>query len=650
MVYCGAFMMDFSKILNAGQYEAVTAPEGPMLVLAAAGTGKTHTLVHRVAWLIEQGEAPDRLLLLTFTNRAAREMIERARGVAGEGVGEVWSGTFHHVCNRFLRRFGHHLGFGPGFAILDREESESLVNEAIKGLGYTSKDFPKKGVVAGAFSHAASRGVGFAEVAEDRARELECEGEELLKIYNAYEERKRVLGAMDFDDLLVNGLRLMETVPEVRERYQAKFRHVLVDEYQDTNRPQARLVDVLARGHGNVMAVGDDFQCIYSWRGANFRNIMSFPERYPGCRILKLEENYRSSPEILEVANACIKGNPEQFQKTLRATRPARRKPEVYFLRDGDEQAYFVARRVRRMVEEEGRRPGEIAVLYRAHFHSIELQMTLSRMGMAYEITSGVGVFEQAHTKDVLAFLRMGVNSGDALAFQRLLAMVPGAGPKTVEKWWTKLGGRFDALEERERGALREMMKPAQREAWRPVEALYEVWREKGYMLHGDAAVLQFLADFYDRFLSHNFDNPEKRREDVEELAVHIGRAGTVAEFLNEVALLTNVDHAYARQETGADAVHLSTVHQAKGLEWPVVFVIWMSEGMFPAQRALSEGDDAEERRLFYVALTRAKEALYLSAPEMRNVKGGGMMYMRPSRFVKELPKELLQEHYGVRL
>ena len=640
-------MIDFSNILNAEQRAAVTAPDGPMLVLAAAGTGKTHTLVHRVAWLIEQGLEPDRLLLLTFTNRAAREMIERAKRVAGDGVGEVWSGTFHHVCNRFLRRFGSYLGFGPDFRILDRDDSESLVGEAIKALGFTSKEFPKKGVVASAFSRAASSGAPFADMAEDAAEELECEPDELFKIFNAYESRKRELGAMDFDDLLTNGLKLVETVPEVRERYQKKFRHILVDEYQDTNGPQARLVDLLAQGHGNVMAVGDDFQCIYSWRGANFRNIMGFPERYPHCRIVKLEQNYRSSPEILNVANACIRGNPEQFQKTLRATRPSNRKPRLLHLRDGDEQAYFIAREIRRLLDA-GRDPGDIAVLYRAHFHSIELQMTLSRLGIAHEITSGVGVFEQAHTKDVLAFLRMAVDGNDTLSFLRLLAMVPGAGPKTVEKWWLKLGGRFDPLATEGRAALRAMMKPAQQEAWQPVEALYAAWDEKGYGRHGDAAVLQFLKDFYDRYLARNFDNPEKRREDVEELAVHIGRAESVRDFLNEVVLLTNVDASHARREQGApDAVHLSTVHQAKGLEWPVVFVIWMSEGMFPAQRALNDGDEAEERRLFYVACTRAKEALYLGAPETRNVKGGGMMFMRPSRFVKELPRELLEEKYG---
>ncbi|MCL1887883.1 MAG: ATP-dependent helicase [Kiritimatiellaeota bacterium] len=639
-------MVDFSTILNAEQHEAVTAPPGAMLVLAAAGTGKTHTLVHRVAWLIEQGEAPDRLLLLTFTNRAAKEMIERAKRVAGEGVGEVWSGTFHHVCNRILRRFGHHLGFGPSFRILDRDDAESLVSDAIKALGFTSKDFPKKGVVASVFSRAASAGAAFADMAEDAANELECEPEELVKIHGAYEARKRELGAMDFDDLLLNGLNLVESVREVRERYQQKFRHILVDEYQDTNGPQARLVDLLAQGHGNVMAVGDDFQCIYSWRGANFKNIMGFPERHPGCRIVKLEQNYRSSPEILDVANACIKGNPEQFQKTLRPTRPPGKKPRLHRLRDGDEQAHVVAREIRRLLDA-GRDPGEIAVLYRAHFHSIELQMTLSRLGIAHEITSGVGVFEQAHTKDVLAFLRMAVDPCDTLAFQRLLAMMPGAGPRTVEKWWLKQGGRFDALDAGGRAALRGMMKPAQQEAWQPVEALYAAWGQRGYARHGDAAVLQFLKDFYDHFLARNFDNPEKRREDVEELALHIGRAESIAAFLNEVALLTNTDHSAARREQGApDAVHLSTVHQAKGLEWPVVFILWMTDGMFPAQRALADGDDTEERRLFYVACTRAKESLWLGAPESRNVKGGGMMFMRPSRFVKELPRGLLEERF----
>lgn len=359
---CGQFMIDFSHILNAEQHEAVTAPDGPMLVLAAAGTGKTHTLVYRVAWLIEQGVAPDRLLLLTFTNRAAREMIERAKHVAGDCVGDVWSGTFHHVCNRFLRRFGHHLGYAPDFTILDRDDSEALVGDAVKQLGITSKDFPKKGVLMSVFSHAASQGMPFAQKAEGTAEGLDCEADDLLRVYNRYEARKKELGAMDFDDLLVNGLRLIETAPEVRERYQGKFRHLLVDEYQDTNDPQARLVDLLAQEHKNVTAVGDDFQCIYSWRGANFKNIMDFPQRHPGCRVVKLEQNYRSSPEILDVANACIKGNPEQFQKTLRATKTPRGLPEVYHVRDGNEQAYLVARKIRRLIEN-GRAAGDIAVL-----------------------------------------------------------------------------------------------------------------------------------------------------------------------------------------------------------------------------------------------------------------------------------------------
>ncbi len=645
-------MIPYEKILNAEQRAAATAGDGPLLVLAAAGTGKTHTLVYRVAHLIERGVPPGSILLLTFTNRAAREMLDRARGVCGDAVGSVWSGTFHHICNRILRRFGECVGYRNDFTILDRDDARSLIDTCVKELKITSKEFPKKDVLASLFSNAASRGVPVADVIDTALDTLKVDAADIVRVADAYAARKTALQAMDFDDLLTNGLRLITEHESIRRHYQERFEHILVDEYQDTNGPQARLVDLLAEPRRNVMAVGDDFQCIYSWRGADFRNIMEFPKRYAGCTIVKLEQNYRSVPEILSVANTCIAGNPEQFQKVLRATRPPRVKPRVLYLRDGNEQADTVVRLVRRY-REEGYRYADMAVLYRAHFHSIELQVALGRVGIPHRITSGVGVFEQAHVKDVLAFLRVCTRPADRMAFERLLGMLRGVGAKTADGWWNKLGGRFDAADPAQREALSKLMKKSAADEWEAVAGALAAYHDEGLAGNGGEAIERFVNAFYGTYLARTYEFAERRAEDIQELELQIMRAADVPAFLSEVALLTNVDHQYARHERGEeeDAVQLGTVHQAKGLEWPVVFVIWAVEGMFPSGRTLEEaGGDAEERRLFYVAVTRARDELVLAAPEIRRARDGGVFYCKPSRFIKELPRALVRETFGNRM
>jgi len=642
-------MTDYSELLNPEQCEAATSGDGPLLVLAAAGTGKTRTLVYRVAYLVEHGLAPDSLLLLTFTNRAAREMLERAKQVAGEAVGNLWSGTFHHICNRFLRRFGDKLGYPNDFTILDRDDSRALIDQCIKDAVRNKKEFPKKDVISSLISSAANRACDVEDVLDQTLNDLKVDPMEIVKIANLYTERKRTMGAMDFDDLLVNGLRLLTEQEPIRAFYQNKFRHVLVDEYQDTNLLQARMVDILAGLNKNVMAVGDDFQCIYSWRGADFRNIMEFPKRWPECRIVKLEQNYRSVPEVLEVANACIKGNPEQFQKTLRPTRKTRNKPRVFFLRDGEEQAATLLRLVQRY-QEDGYNLRDMAVLYRAHFHSIELQMALGRSRLPYVITSGISVFEQVHVKDVLAFLRVCEYPNDRMAFGRLLGMLGGVGEKTVDSLWEKLGGTFDTRDAEQRGRLTAALKPAARGQWQEIDRLFGDYHREHLSESGGEVIQRFCDVFYHTYLARVFENGDKREEDIRELALQISQsAGGVTGFLQEVALLTNVDHEYDKMARGhADMLHLSTVHQAKGLEWPVVFVIWAAEGMFPSSRSLGEAEnDAEERRLFYVAVTRAKDELVLCAPGMRRTRDGGVFFCKPSRFIKELPRGLTRESYG---
>ena len=644
-------MTDYSKLLNAEQCAAAMAGDGPLLVLAAAGTGKTRTLVYRVAYLVEQGLQPDALLLLTFTNRAAKEMLERAKEVAGPAVGYLWSGTFHHVCNRFLRRFADRLGYRNDFTILDRDDSLSLINTCISDLGLKYKGFPKKEVIASFIGKAANCACPIADILGDYANDLLVEPEEIIRVANNYAERKKAEGMMDFDDLLVNGLRLLSEHEDIRTYYQQKFRHVLVDEYQDTNQLQAKMVDILAGGHRNVMVVGDDMQCIYTWRGADFRNIREFPARWPGCRIIKLEQNYRSVPEVLAVANACVRDVPEDFKKQLRATRSPRNKPRVLILRDGNEQAQSVISLVQRYLND-GYKLSDMAVLYRAHFHSIELQMDLARTRLPYVITSGTGVFEQAHVKDVLAFLRVCENPRDYMAFKRLMGMLSGIGEKTVENLWVKLNGSFETRSPQVREALSKALRASAREQWQILDKLFAGYHAEGLGAKGTEAIERFYEAFYHTCLYRAYENPDKREEDIHELALQIGAVkGGVSAFLQEVALLTNVDHEYEQmKENNEPMLHLSTVHQAKGLEWKIVFVIWLVEGMFPSSRSLGETEnDEEERRLFYVAVTRAKDELVLCSPGVRRMRDGGVFFCKPSRFIKEIPRDLVRESYGLR-
>jgi len=644
-------MTDYSTLLNPEQCAAATAEDGPLLVLAAAGTGKTRTLVYRVAHLIEKGVPAESLLLLTFTNRAAKEMLERAKAVAGPSVGHLWSGTFHHVCNRFLRRFADRLGYQNNFAILDQDDAVSVLNTCMKELGYVRKDFPKKEVIASLISSAANRMLSVQEYLDSSSKALEASPSDIVRIAQRYQERKLTENMMDFDDMLVNGLRLLKEHEEVRNIYQQKFRHVLVDEYQDTNLLQAQMVDLLAAHHRNIMAVGDDMQCIYTWRGADFNNIREFSKRWPDSRIIKIEQNYRSTPDILRIANACAAKAPEAFKKTLRSTRESRNKPRVLILRDGDEQSRAIISMVQRYLDD-GYSLSDMAILYRAHFHSIELQMALARTRLPYVITSGLGVFEQAHVKDVLAFLRVCENPRDYLAFTRLMGMLSGVGEKTVEVLWSKLGGSFETRSPEMRAKLVALLKPTARGQWQGVDRLFADYHAEGLNLWGTEAIERFCETFYTTYLHRAYENPEKREEDIHELALQVTKSqGGVSAFLQEVALLTNIDREYEKLAANNEpTLHLSTVHQAKGLEWKVVFVIWVSEGMFPSSRSLEEsGNDEEERRLFYVAVTRAKDELVLCAPSMRKMRDGGVFFCKPSPFIKEIPRENIRESYGNR-
>ena len=454
---------------------------------------------------------------------------------------------------------------------------------------------------------------------------------------------------MDFDDLLVNCLRLLREKADVLQRYQEHFAHVLVDEYQDTNTIQAETVDKLVARTRNVLVVGDDFQSIYGWRGADYRNILSFPERYPDARTYRLETNYRSVPEILAVANACMAGNPEQFQKTLRPTREPYRKPRVFKVRDGDEQARCVVSLIRQF-RQDGYKLSDMAVLYRAHFHALELERTLPRERLSYVITSGVRFFEQAHIKDVSSVLRILACPGDEMAFGRLLRMLPGVGDRTAEKLWAKLGRRFDVRDEAQRSLLNEALKAAARADWKKIEPVLTAYWAEALNADGGEVVDRFVKAFYAEYAVNTYEEWETRLDDVTALVTDMGRCESVEEFLSDMALLTNLDSEVdPLNADGQEVLKLSTVHQAKGLEWPVVIILWACEGMFPSSRSLqdSAGGESEERRLFYVAVTRAKDELCLCVPEVRRTREGGVIYSPPSRFVREIPPQHVEEVRG---
>lgn len=645
-------MTDFSKLLNPGQFAAATAGEGPLLVLAAAGTGKTRTLVHRVAYLVEQGVPPERILLLTFTNRAAREMRDRAGMLVGDAVNSIWSGTFHSICARLLRRYGSAIGYPPGFTILDEDDQKKLIGEIIKKSVADPKSFAKKDVVAKIISEAANESLPVQFVASRYlTKTADVDPEAIDVIAKKYVARKQELEAMDFDDLLVNGLKLLKESERIREMLQEHFLHILVDEYQDTNTLQAEFTDILASKHRNILAVGDDFQCIYTWRGARIENILDFPKRWEGCGIVKLEANYRSVPGILDIANVVMKDAPRQFEKHLKSCRPpiSRSLPTVHRVYDSREQASEILRISKELLSS-GYKLSDMAVLYRSHFQSIDVQMTLARAGVPFRITSGVGVFEQIHIKDILSYLRLIINPRDELSFMRFVCLFPGVGEKGAQKMWAKLGGMFDGSRREDRDALGSLFGAKAKPYWPTVAKCFEAAYDHLQEDEVGEIIEDFCDLYYEDHLKREWDekDAEDRLDDIGELAGQIaagesqegGRARLDA-FLQDVALLTNLD--MKRNEPDSDKITLSTIHQAKGMEWPVVFVPWLSEGLFPSAKAAEENRADEERRLFYVVVTRAKDILHLFSPTIRKTSDGGMFPVEESVFLKEIPPELVE-------
>jgi len=634
-------MTAYERELNSEQYRVVMETGGPLLVLAGAGSGKTRTLTYRVARLLEEGVPPERILLATFTNKAARSMLGRVENLAGRDTDKILGGTFHSIAYRLLRIYAGRLGYTAGFSIVDAEDARQLIAEVMDELRIDTKlsRFPKSTMIAEMISLARNTDGALEDVIKSRYSYFLHLSPEIHEIALRYERKKIEIHVMDFDDLLTQCRRLLQDHPDVLKTLSRRFEHVLVDEYQDTNLLQAEIVDFLASGHRNLMVVGDDSQSIYSFRGARFENILHFPKRYPDCKIFTLETNYRSTPQILHLANLSIRNNENQFPKALKAVRGEGSRPILVSAENVLQQADFVAQRIEELARA-GVSFGEMAVLYRAHYHSMEVQMELVRRDIPFDIRSGIRFFEQAHVKDVTSYMRVLLHPDDELAWRRMLMMYPRIGKATFDKIWGKLSGKENPLEALLSDAFGQTMPKPAREGLSQCRKTMQLLTslEASDRMPGKIIEVLLHQGGYRTYLQNVYSDAAGREEDLIQLGNFASRFETMEDFLNDLALLTHMSREEDLEERQADRVILSTIHQAKGLEWSYVFIIGCADGMIPLYRALNEpGGEEEERRLFYVAVTRARDQLYLSYPLLDYSRSSGTQTLCSSRFLSEI-------------
>ncbi len=697
-------MIDFHQELNTEQYAAVASTGDRVLVLAGAGSGKTRTLTYRVAWLLEQGIKPWQILLLTFTNKAANEMLERVQTLAGVSRAEIWGGTFHSISLRILRKQGELVGLKENFTILDADDAEKLFANIVKKLAPEvfkgGKRAVKPAVFFNALSYMRNTQGSYEETAKNFFEWLGCTGTQILqKSHQLYTEEKQRQNLVDFDDILELSVQLLRDFKDVREYYQRKFKHILVDEFQDTNVVQAQLIDLLAGTQTKLMVVGDDAQCIYTWRGASYENIVRFPDEYAGTQVFKVEVNYRSTPEILAFANSILEARQEAraFSKELKPVRRSSEKPLLVPVMNVFDQGEYVANRIRALIEDQGVSPSDIAVLYRSHSHAKEVQMCLSKMQLPFVVTSGVQFFEQAHVRDFTAILKFLTNPFDAIAFQRITTLLERLGPATAQRILKKA---HTLAQKNHHHVFYELLTEAVI-AGVPAQAIDD-FRDFVLTLHNmfesltgtkienatmpDAPQdvpandepeidLFALADlenasvpavpetlevqapqeiirigiegWYGDFLKRIYPNARERADDLNSLIDFASNYKTLADFLAQVSLMdsasTKQDVEARERQKNEPRVRLSTIHQAKGLEFSHVFVLACSEEMFPSKRAIEEHSIDEERRLFYVACTRAKDELTLIYVVERP-KFSDQLNYDLSRFVREANPETYQK------
>ena len=597
--------------LNPAQYQAATCVDGPVLVIAGAGSGKTRTLVYRVAHLLEHGIRPENILLLTFTRKSAQEMLHRASLLIDETCRRVLGGTFHAVANLLLRRHSHLLGYTPNFTILDQADSEGIINliKSSLNLSGAGKRFPSKHVILNILSRAANKNLGVEEILETQFLHLAEYGEDILRIDSHYRKFKVEHVLMDYDDLLLNWRRILTESPQTRQELADRFQYLLVDEYQDTNPIQADIVRLMAQPRNNVMVVGDDSQSIYSFRGADFRNIMDFPKIFPGTRIIRLEENYRSTQNILTVTNTIIELAKEKYTKTLYSKIEGGDKPTIYGAKnEGDQARYIIEKLLAR--HREGVPFRDMAVLFRSGFHAFKLELELASHRIIFEKRGGQKLTESAHTKDVLAYLRLVTNPQDMLSWNRILLHVDKVGPRTAQAIVERIKLSADPVTEL---SLFPSGKSYQAQLADLVALFVRLTApDKQPVTHFDA-VWSYYKPIFERIYH---DDYPRRSRDLDQLREILAGYADLQQFLDDTALdppEPSTDDPLSEESN--DRLVLSTIHSAKGLEWDTVFVIHLTEGKFPPSQAFAPEQLEEERRLFYVAATRARRRLFFTYP-----------------------------------
>ncbi|MFN3505332.1 MAG: ATP-dependent helicase, partial [Caldimicrobium sp.] len=631
--------LDFLEELNPAQREAVETIHGPLLVIAGAGSGKTRTLVCRLAYLVAKGIPSEKILLLTFTRRAAREMIERASILLKTEVDKITGGTFHSLCNLMLRQYGSLLGFSPSFTLLDRGDMEDLFNliKTSLKLGEKKKLFPKKETLVNIHNKMINQGKSLEEILVEEYPQFLEFAPEIQKVIEEYQNYKRKHQLMDYDDLLVNWLLLLRDFPQVRAEVSKRFNFIMVDEYQDTNTLQGEIIKYMAERDGNVMVVGDDSQSIYGFRGANYKNIFEFPKLFPNTKIIKLEQNYRSTQPILNLANAVIEKSKIKYTKVLYTLRKGGKKPVLFRAKDEHEASEFVADKIMEL-REKGLKLSQMAVLFRSAYHSYDLEVELTKRGIPFVKYGGLKLLEAAHIKDLLAFMKILLNPRDFLSWNRILLLLEGIGPRTAEKIVNlmkndsieiilpKLPITFPLPELKRFLDLYVSIKPYEKS---PSEILQSLW------------------DFYEPIFQRiYYEDYFRRLKDIEGLFALSAKYSTLDEFLSDLLLepIEVVDTEIS-EDKEEDHLILSTIHSAKGLEWHTVFILSLIEGRFPSAHSLQKEEELEEeRRLFYVAVTRARDELYLISPLFVYFPGEGKTFAKPSRFIQEISQSLIEE------
>lgn len=630
--------IQYKKDLNQAQYEAVTTIGGPLLVIAGAGTGKTRTLTYRVARLVEQGVPPHRILLLTFTRKSSEEMLRRAGELLGRDCEDVAGGTFHSFAHKILRRYATRLGFSPGFVIMDRSDCESLIKTIKKDIIPKGiKGFPRKATISSIFSRAANTGMDVGNILFDEYQHFIPHRGDLEELFETYTLTKMRENLMDFDDLLLHARILLDTEKDVCEMVSQQYHYIMVDEYQDTNTIQADILRHLGKGHKNVMAVGDDCQSIYGFRGANFENIMSFPEVFPDTKIIRLEENYRSAQPVLDVTNAIVRQARRKYAKKLFTSIGGGATPTLTSTYDENSQSQFVVDEIQRLMAQ-GVKPKEIAVLFRAGYLAFDLEVELAKAGIRYVKYGGFKFMESAHIKNMIAHLRVIASPTDRLGWTRVLLLLDRVGQKTAQTIANKICS----------GQELSSIKPGKSyiSGLKNLKTLYKDITQKNLSVEQIGIM---VLEYYLPFLEKNFDNWPKRQKDLEQLVSMMKRyKNDLGRFINDVTLeppTTSVEDGLSVNPDPDGRLVLSTIHSAKGLEWHAVFIIWTLDGRFPSRQSVAKQGDSleEELRLIYVAATRAKQELFFVYPTDIYDPVSMTYLFRPTRFLEPISGSTLK-------